>query len=96
MSNSSRPHGLQPTRLLHPWDSPGKSTGVWCRCLLRGTLLDTFKNYITVPYINIIRKSLLLAPFTDEGKVYEDIKQPFQIITLHSEMLALESLAYTG
>ena len=28
MSNSSRPHGLQPTRLLRPWDSPGRSTGV--------------------------------------------------------------------
>ena len=26
MSNSSRPHGLQPTRLLCPWDFPGKST----------------------------------------------------------------------
>ena len=24
----SDPHGLQPTRLLHPWDFPGKSTGV--------------------------------------------------------------------
>ena len=23
-----------PTRLLHPWDSPGKSTGVGCHCLL--------------------------------------------------------------
>ena len=30
MSDSSRPHGLQPTRLLHPWDFPGKSTGVGC------------------------------------------------------------------
>ena len=28
-------HGLQPTRLLCPWDSPGKSTGVVCHCLLR-------------------------------------------------------------
>ena len=35
-SNSSRPHGLQPTRLLHPWDFPGKSTGVGFHCLLRG------------------------------------------------------------
>ena len=35
MSNSSRPHGLQPTRLLHPWDSPGKNTGVGCHCLLQ-------------------------------------------------------------
>ena len=34
MSNSSRPHGLQPTRLLRPWDFPGKSTGVGCHCLL--------------------------------------------------------------
>ena len=25
-----RPHGWQPTRFLHPWDSPGKSTGVGC------------------------------------------------------------------
>ena len=22
-----RPHGQQPTRLLHPWDSPGKNSG---------------------------------------------------------------------
>ena len=30
VSNSSRPHGLQPTRLLRPRDSPGKSTWVGC------------------------------------------------------------------
>ena len=30
-----RPHGLQSTRLLCPWDFPGKSTGVGCHCLLR-------------------------------------------------------------
>ena len=28
------PHGLQPTRLLCPWNFPGKSTGVGCHCLL--------------------------------------------------------------
>ena len=28
MSDSQPLHGLQPTRLLHPWDLPGKSTGV--------------------------------------------------------------------
>ena len=28
VSNSLQPHGLQPTRLLCPWDFPGKSTGV--------------------------------------------------------------------
>ena len=34
VSDSSQPHGLQPTRLLCPWDFPGKSTGVGCHCLL--------------------------------------------------------------
>ena len=35
LSNPQRPHGLQPSRLLHPWDFPGKSTGVGCHCLLQ-------------------------------------------------------------
>ena len=34
MSDSSLPYGLQPTRLLRPWDFPGESTGVGCHCLL--------------------------------------------------------------
>ena len=34
MSDSSQPQGLQPTRLLRPWDFPGKSTGVGCHHLL--------------------------------------------------------------
>ena len=32
--DSLRPYGLQPTRLLRPWDFPGKSTRVWCQRLL--------------------------------------------------------------
>ena len=35
MSDSVRLHGQQPTRLLHPWDSPGKNAGVGCHCLLQ-------------------------------------------------------------
>ena len=35
MSDSVQPHGLQPSRLLRPWDSPGKNTGVGCHCLLQ-------------------------------------------------------------
>ena len=34
VSDSSQPHGLQPTRLLRPWDFPGKSTGVGCHRFL--------------------------------------------------------------
>ena len=35
VSDPQRPHGLQPSLLLRPWDFPGKSTGVGCHCLLR-------------------------------------------------------------
>ena len=30
-----RAHRRQPTGLLHPWDSPGKNTGVGCHFLLQ-------------------------------------------------------------
>ena len=36
MSDSVRPHRWQPIRLPHPWDSPGKNTGVSCHFLLQG------------------------------------------------------------
>ena len=36
MSDSLRPHGLQPASLLCPWDSPGKTTGMCCHFLLQG------------------------------------------------------------
>ena len=39
VSDSSQLHGLQPTRLLHPWDFPGKITGVGCHCLLHFAFL---------------------------------------------------------
>ena len=35
MSDSVWPHRWQPTRLPHPWDSPGKNTGVGCHFLLQ-------------------------------------------------------------
>ena len=35
MSNSVLPHRQQPTRLPHPWDSPGKNTEVGCHFLLQ-------------------------------------------------------------
>ena len=36
VSYSVRPHGLWPSRLLHPGDFPGKGTGVGCHFLLQG------------------------------------------------------------
>ena len=50
-----RPHGLQPTRLLCPWDFPGKSTGMGCYCLLH-------------PYMTT-GKTISLTRWTFVGKV---------------------------
>ena len=47
MSDSSRPRELQLTRLLRPWDFPGKSTGVGCHCLLQYQPLS-FYNYFAM------------------------------------------------
>ena len=39
-----RPHGLSCTRLLCPWDFPGKNTGVGCHFLLHGIFLTQGSN----------------------------------------------------
>ena len=44
MSSSLWPHGLLPTRLLCPWDSPSKNTGVGCHSLLQGIFLTQWLN----------------------------------------------------
>ena len=46
VSNSWRPHGLQPSRLLRPWDFPGKGTGVGCHHLLRSGRMGRRKNEV--------------------------------------------------
>ena len=50
------PQGLQPTRLLQPWDPPGKSTGVGCVCLLH-LIIE-----------NLIKKAFWRVPWWSSGK----------------------------
>ena len=45
VSNPQRPHGLQPSRLLRPWDFPGKSSGVGCHGLLHEASIKLMQNY---------------------------------------------------
>ena len=53
-----QPHGLWPTRLLCPWDSPGKNTGVGCHFLLQGMFPTQGSN----PGLLHCRQSLLSEP----------------------------------
>ena len=57
VSDSVRPHRLQPTRLHHPWDSPGKNTGVGCHFLLQ-----CMKWKVNVNVLSRVR--LLATPWT--------------------------------
>ena len=44
VSDSLRSYGLQPSRLLRPWDFLGKNTGVGCHLLLQGIFLTQGSN----------------------------------------------------
>ena len=52
VSDLQRLQGLQPTRLLRPWDFPGKSTGVGCHCLLQLKILvgsEVSQTWVGIP-----------------------------------------------
>ena len=48
MSDSFQPYGLQPARLLCPWDSPGKNTGLGCCALLQGILKKEVSEFMAL------------------------------------------------
>ena len=62
MSDSLCPHGLWPTRLFCPWDSPGKNTGVCCHFLLQG-IFSTQGSNLSLPHCRQI-----FLPFEPPGK----------------------------
>ena len=73
VSDSSRPHGLQPTRLLHPWDFPGKSTGVGCHCLFLKTITSYVLNVWTVLYVRYSSVKLLWKKVTHTSYLFSNI-----------------------
>ena len=65
VSDSSRTHGLQPTRLRRPWGSPGESAGVGCHCycVQKGSGLLWASPLTVSPTLrNLILLSFILMP----------------------------------
>ena len=94
VSDSLWPHGLWPTMLLHPWDFPGKSTGVGCHFLLQG-IFPTQGSNLGLPHCRQMLYHLrhqgsasslkwvqnnppLLIVKTRSGNKYQGIKKPIE------------------
>ena len=75
VSDSLQLYGLQPARLLCPWDSPGKNTGVGCHALLQGI----------EPRSPALQADSLLAELT--GKPNDHIRLSVFSIIIHSSEL---------
>ena len=67
MSNALQPHGLQPTRLLCPWNFPGKNTGMGCHFLLQGIFPTYRSNPHLLHHLHWQADSLPLVP---PGKLF--------------------------
>ena len=62
VSDSLQPYGLWPTRLICPWDSPGKNIGVGCRVLFQGIFSTQGLNPGLLCLLHWQAGSLPLAP----------------------------------
>ena len=98
VSNSFRPHGLQPTRLLRPWDFPGKSTGVGCQCLLHNSLalniilpplcrnctLEIYQSLLLSSVQSLSHVQLFVTPWTAAGQASLSITNCWSLLKLMS------------
>ena len=81
-------HGLKPTRLLCPWGSPGKDTGVGCHFLLQGIFLTQGSNLRLLCLLHWQVGSLPLAsprnPYTGPQKTKSNPEKKEQIWRYHT------------
>ena len=59
VSDIVQPHGLQSSRLLHPWDSPGKNTGVGCHFLLQPLTRHFFVSKLMSLLFNMLSRFVI-------------------------------------
>ena len=71
VSDSVQSHRQQPTRLRHPWDSPGKNTGVGCHFLLQHVIHRSTQMQKKKKNTNRHKREV------DWNKIKEDFNIPF-------------------
>ena len=109
VSDSSQPHGLQPTRLLRPWDFPGKSTGVGCHCLLRNrhewasilVILFHLSNSPCPKHTSIMNDRFVINLDISEAKpsyfcISSGVSQLSMALYIHAESDTTERLLFTS
>ena len=84
MSNSLQVYGLWPVRLLCPWDSPGKNTGVGCPALLQGIFWTQGSNQRLLCLLHWQVGSLSLAPPGKPLNSSLPVDLPLWLLTLRS------------
>ena len=99
MSDSVRPRGQQPAKLLHPQDSPGKNTGMGCHRLLQALVKDLC--LVSTVEVNIDLEKLSLgswckghgkgpkpqkSPKTPEETAVPQKERPYLLLTTESDL----------
>ena len=90
MSDSLRPHGLQPTMLLCPQNSPGKNTGVDSHSILQGIFPTQGLNPGLLHYRQILyglsyQGSLCLYKGVDFGRYHRKLSFKCHTMCTHSK-----------
>ena len=78
--------GLQPTRLLCPWDSPGKNTGVGCHFLLQGIFPDP-----GIEPVSLMSPALAIGFFTTSA-TWDGLPFPNNYLTQNVNSVETEKL----
>jgi len=73
MSDSLQPYGLGPAKLLCPWDSPGKNSGVGCHALLQGIFTTQGSNPRLLYLLHWQASSLPLVPPGNHSSSFKNL-----------------------
>ena len=86
MANSLQPRGLQPARLLCPWNSPGKNTGVGSHSLLQAISQTQGSN------LGLLHFRWILYHLSHQGSPQSIIKSPHHSLLKQSGREAQEGI----